>query len=75
MLLACAFIGNPDVIIIDEPTLGLDVRFKKIFWQKLTKWKQNRLIIIGTSDDEEVDIVSDRIWTFNHGKIYDFLSH
>lgn len=50
MCLACAFIGDPDVIIIDEPTLGLDVRFKQIFWEKLRKWKENKLIIVGTSD-------------------------
>ena len=33
--LACGFIGNPDVIIIDEPTLGLDNRFKGILHRKL----------------------------------------
>lgn len=52
MCLACAFIGDPDVIIIDQPTLGLDIRFKRIFWQKIKKWKANKLIIVGTSDNE-----------------------
>jgi ABC-type multidrug transport system ATPase subunit len=35
MCLACAFVGNPDVIILDEPTLGLDLRFKRIFYNKI----------------------------------------
>jgi ABC-2 type transport system ATP-binding protein len=33
--LACAFIGSPDVVIIDEPTLGLDTRFRNVFHRKL----------------------------------------
>ena len=51
LCLACAFIGNPEVVIINEPTMGLDLRFKRIFWQKLKEWKEQRLIIIGTSDN------------------------
>lgn len=50
--LACAFIGNPEVVILNEPTLGLDLRFKRIFWDKLRTWKEGRLIIVGTSDSE-----------------------
>jgi ABC-2 type transport system ATP-binding protein len=48
--LACAFVGNPDVVIIDEPTLGLDIRFRSIFHRKLSEWKRGKLIILGTSD-------------------------
>jgi ABC-2 type transport system ATP-binding protein len=51
--LACAFIGDPDVIIIDEPTLGLDIRFKNILHRKLRTWKEHKLIILGTSDQTE----------------------
>ena len=35
LCLASAFIGNPDVVILDEPTMGVDIRFKRIFWKKL----------------------------------------
>jgi ABC-2 type transport system ATP-binding protein len=48
--LACTFVGNPDVVIIDEPTLGLDARFRSIFHRKLSEWKHDKLIILGTSD-------------------------
>jgi ABC-2 type transport system ATP-binding protein len=51
--LACAFIGDPDVVIIDEPTLGLDIRFKNILHRKLRIWKEHKLIILGTSDQTE----------------------
>lgn len=72
MCLACVFIGDPDVIIIDEPTLGLDVRFKKIFWEKLRKWKENKLIIVGTSDSEEAELISDKIWILDRSKMIDY---
>lgn len=51
MCLACVFIGDADVVILDEPTLGLDNRFRGIFYEKLKEWKSNKLIILGTSDN------------------------
>jgi len=32
LCLACAFVGEPKMLIFDEPSLGLDVNFKKLFW-------------------------------------------
>ena len=51
LCLACAFIGNPDIVILNDPTMGLDIRFKKIFCDKMSEWKKNKLVIIGTSNN------------------------
>lgn len=66
--LACAFIGDPDVVIIDEPTLGLDIRFKNILHRKLRVWKEHKLIILGTSDQTEAEAVSDRVYVLQKGR-------
>ncbi len=66
MCLACAFVGNPDVIILDEPTLGLDIKFQKHFQHKMKAWKENKLIIIFTANHNEAIALSDKIWYFRN---------
>ena len=41
----------------------------------LKEWKQHKLIIVGTSDNEEAETISDRIWLINNGKLSDYLSY
>ena len=41
----------------------------------LKEWKQDKLIIVGTSDNEEAETISDRIWLINNGKLSDYLSY
>ncbi len=69
MSLACAFVGDPDVIIIDQPTLGLDIKFQKLFQYKIKAWKQNKLIIIFTANHTEAYGFSDKIWYFQNQRI------
>lgn len=62
------------MVIIDEPTLGLDIRFRHILYRKLKEWKQNKLIILGTSDHCEASNVSDRVLVMQDGRAIDSLS-
>ena len=39
MCLACSFIGNPSVVFLEDPSVGLDTAFQKRFWEKLVKLK------------------------------------
>ena len=71
MNLACTFIGDPDVVVVDEPSLGLDNRFRGLLYKKLREWKQSKLIMIGTSDGSEAENISDKIWTIQKSKIVD----
>lgn len=60
--LACAFIGKPNLVILDEPSHGIDIKFKANFWNILkNKQLAGTSIIIGTSDINEVQILCDKI--------------
>ena len=54
--------------------MGLDIRFKRIFWQRIKEWKEDKLIIVTTSDKEEAEMISDQIWIINNGKMQDYLT-
>ena len=46
--LAMAAIGNPKIILLDEPTTGLDPKVRQQVWQLIGKLKANRSIILTT---------------------------
>ena len=66
--IAQALIGNPNIIIVDEPTAGLDpeerVRLRNIF-MKLPK---DKLIIISTHIVEDLELIANHIAILNKGK-------
>jgi ABC-type Na+ transport system ATPase subunit NatA len=51
--------------------MGLDIRFRSILHRKLKEWKQNKLIIIGTSDQAEADAIGDKVWVLQNGRAID----
>lgn len=67
--LAQALIGNPEVLILDEPTVGLDpvqiIEIRNV----IKKLGKNRTIILSTHILQEVTAVCDRVVIINHGKI------
>jgi ATP-binding cassette subfamily A (ABC1) protein 3 len=54
---------------LDEPTNGLDPFNKRIIWELIRKYKQNRTIILTTHFMEEADALADRIAIMNHGEL------
>ena len=67
--IAMAIIGNPKVILLDEPTLGLDVLARRELWRAIEKLKAGRTIILTTHYMEEAEALSDRIAIMIGGKI------
>jgi ABC-2 type transport system ATP-binding protein len=68
---ACAFISNPKVILLDEPTLGLDVetaRQMQIWVKKIAKVK-NAFILVTSHDMKFVENVCERVSIIKDGKI------
>ena len=67
--IAMAMIGNPKVILLDEPTLGLDVLARRELWREIEKIKKNRTIILTTHYMEEAQELADKIAIMISGKI------
>ncbi|XP_029466633.1 ATP-binding cassette sub-family A member 1-like [Rhinatrema bivittatum] len=67
--IAIAFIGGSKVVILDEPTAGVDPYARRGIWELLLKFKQERTIILSTHHMDEADILGDRIVIISHGKL------
>ncbi len=67
--IAMAVIGDPKVIFLDEPTLGLDVLARRELWQEIRQLKKDRTIILTTHYMEEAEELSDRIAIMIDGRI------
>ncbi|WP_426592485.1 ABC transporter ATP-binding protein [Cellulomonas sp. McL0617] len=67
---ALALLPDPDVIILDEPTTGMDVEGRRDFWNALrADASRGRTILFATHYLEEADAYADRIVLISHGKI------
>ena len=67
--IALAMITKPKVLFLDDPTLGLDVKARKILWDTIEKLKNKMTIILTTHYLEEVEFLADRIAIISKGKI------
>ena len=67
--LAQAILHDPDVLILDEPTDGLDPNQKYEVRQLINQMSQNKIIVISTHLLEEVDAVCSRAIIIAHGRI------
>jgi len=67
---ALALAGNPDLLFLDEPTVGMDITARKNFWDKVKSLKNNgKTIIFTTHYLQEADEVAERIILFNNGAV------
>lgn len=65
-----AMIGQPQVIFLDEPTIGLDPLFRRELWQQILKARENgSTIFLSTHYMEEADELCDRLAFINAGEI------
>ncbi|XP_016419525.1 ATP-binding cassette sub-family A member 1 [Sinocyclocheilus rhinocerous] len=66
---AIAFVGGSNVVILDEPTAGVDPYARRGIWELLLKYKTGRTIILSTHHMDEADILGDRIAIISHGRV------
>ncbi|TNN08454.1 ATP-binding cassette sub-family A member 1 [Schistosoma japonicum] len=66
---AIAFVGRASVILLDEPTTGVDPYSRRSIWDLILKAKLNKTIIITTHHMDEADILGDRIGIISQGKL------
>ncbi len=69
--IATALIHRPKLVFLDEPTLGLDIKSRKILWNYITKLNKEMglTILLTTHYLEEADQLADRVAIINAGKI------
>jgi ABC-2 type transport system ATP-binding protein len=70
VLFALALCGDPDILFLDEPTVGLDVESRRILWEEIRKLiARGKSVLLTTHYLEEADALADRIVVINHGEI------
>jgi ABC-2 type transport system ATP-binding protein len=70
LALACAIVGEPDLIFLDEPTTGLDPQSRRQLWDLITEFKSlGRTIMLTTHYMDEAEILCDHIAIVDHGKV------
>lgn len=72
LILARALINDPQLLILDEPTTGLDPQARRLIWQRLRSLLgEKRTLILTTHYMEEAERLCDRIILIDRGKILD----
>ena len=70
-LFALAICGNPDLLFLDEPTVGLDVEARRSLWEGIRRLvDRGRTVVLTTHYLEEADALADRIAVINRGEIF-----
>ena len=70
MQFALAICGNPNLLFLDEPTVGLDVEARRGFWQQIRRLASSgRTIVLTTHYLEEADALADRVVMLSAGSI------
>lgn len=67
--LAIALIGNSKVVILDEPTSGMDPYSMRSTWQLIKRFKKGRVILLTTHSMDEADVLGDRIAIMGNGSL------
>lgn len=67
--IAMALVHDPELLFLDEPTLGLDPQARRALWGYLAGLKGRKTILLTTHYMEEADFLSERIGIIDEGKI------
>jgi ABC-2 type transport system ATP-binding protein len=70
LAMACALVGKPDLLFLDEPTTGLDPQARRQLWDLIENFKTGgRAIVLTTHYMEEAERLCDRVAIIDHGLI------
>ena len=70
--LAIALIGSPELLILDEPTVGIDPSLRKNIWKELFKQRDNGVGILVTTHVMDEAELTDKVGLLLNGNIIDF---
>jgi ABC-2 type transport system ATP-binding protein len=70
VLFALAICGNPDLVFLDEPTVGLDVEARRLLWDEIRKLlARGKTVLLTTHYLQEADSLATRVVVINRGSI------
>lgn len=69
LCIALAFVGKSKIVILDEPTAGVDPNARRGIWDLILKYRAGCTVILSTHHLDEADILSDRIAILHKGKL------
>ena len=70
VLFALSICGDPDILFLDEPTVGLDVEARRLLWDQIRKLvSRGKTILLTTHYLPEADALADRVAVINRGQI------
>ena len=68
LCVALALIGNSELVLLDEPTSGMDIISKRALWDFLKEFKNDKIIILTTHSLDEAEYLGDRIGIMTNGR-------
>src|SRR5262245_13306350 len=70
LAVACALVGDPELLFLDEPTTGLDPQARRQLWDIIRSFReQRRTVLLTTHYMDEAERLCDRVAVVDHGKI------
>jgi len=70
VLFALAICGDPDLLFLDEPTVGLDVEARRMLWDQIRQLvRRGKTVLLTTHYLQEADALADRVAVINKGEI------
>ncbi|XP_065292606.1 phospholipid-transporting ATPase ABCA3-like isoform X2 [Dermacentor albipictus] len=67
--LSIALVAKPKLLILDEPTTGMDPETRRSVWDLLSMLRKDTTILLSTHDMEEAEVLADRIVMLSSGKL------
>jgi ABC-2 type transport system ATP-binding protein len=70
LAVACALVGDPDILFLDEPTTGLDPQSRRRLWNIIREFKnEGRTTLLTTHYMDEAERLCDRVAIIDHGRV------
>ncbi len=70
LAVACALVGDPELLFLDEPTTGLDPQSRRELWDVIRRFKdRGRTVVLTTHYMDEAERLCDRVAVIDHGTV------
>eukprot|EP00352_Strombidinopsis_acuminata_P005572 CAMPEP_0176369146 /NCGR_PEP_ID=MMETSP0126-20121128/23087_1 /TAXON_ID=141414 ORGANISM="Strombidinopsis acuminatum, Strain SPMC142" /NCGR_SAMPLE_ID=MMETSP0126 /ASSEMBLY_ACC=CAM_ASM_000229 /LENGTH=86 /DNA_ID=CAMNT_0017727673 /DNA_START=1572 /DNA_END=1832 /DNA_ORIENTATION=- len=64
-----ALLGHTKIVLLDEPSSGMDPTSRRDTWEVIKEFKENRIVILTTHYMDEAEVLGDRVAIMSQGKL------